>query len=100
MSKYEGKNIGEIKNILKEEFLDPISELTPEAQNQLSELFNLDRSDMSLQEYEDKINNGFKEMFPNDEDTELRDSLKSKFGFDNAIEMCIRDRYIESGNHP
>lgn len=86
LSKFNGKNISEIKASLESEFLDPISKLTPEVQNQLSELFNLDRSDMSFQEYKDKINNGFEEMFPNAEDSQLRESLKSKLGFDNLID--------------
>lgn len=56
---------GDIQSFLYGEIIQPISELTPEVQSSLAELFSLDSSSLSLKEYRKSVNNILESTFGN-----------------------------------
>lgn len=75
---------GDVKKFLYSEFINPLSELKPEAQEKLAGLLDIDSDAMSLKKYRSTINNTLKDIFPNDK--ELQESFKDKLGLSKVIE--------------
>lgn len=70
-------------NYIYGEFVQPFSELTQEQQVDMSKLFDIDTSELTLNEYRKKIDKAFEDMFP--DDAEMQEKLKKSFGFESAI---------------
>lgn len=58
---------GDIQSFLYGEIIQPISELTPEVQSSLAELFSLDSSSLSLKEYRKSVNSILESTFGNND---------------------------------
>ena len=70
---------GDVKTFLYSDFIEPISELTPEAQEALGDLLNLDKSDITYDEYTNEWQQKLNDLFPND--VSKQSDWKNKLGF-------------------
>lgn len=73
---------GDVQRFLYGEVIKPLSDLKPEAQNKLSDLLTLDSSNMNLEDYQNKVNKTFRELFP--KDGKLQKQMKRTFGFEDV----------------
>ena len=78
VQEYEGKIIPFIYG----EYLGPINDLKPEAQETLTNLFKLDKSEMSLQEYVNSFNDALKTI---SDDPTVRKQWSDKLGFSSIF---------------
>ena len=75
---------GDVKQFLYSEFINPLSELKPEAQQALSDLLNVDPSSLKLDEYQDLVKKALYNAFPDDAD--MQQQMSKAFGFDKTID--------------
>lgn len=73
---------GDVKKFIYGEFLNPMEDLKPEAQEKLADLLSLDSSNLNAKEYKNLINKTLTSVFP---DQTVRDRFKKSFGFDNLV---------------
>lgn len=89
LSEIDASKIGEdyagnVEQFLYGEFLIPLSNMKPEAQQALSDLLKFDPGNMNIDEYSDLVNAALYNAFPNDKD--IQEQMRKSFGFDSAIE--------------
>ena len=75
---------GDVRQFIQSEILNPLSQMKPEAQKTLSDLIQLDPSNMSIDEYSDAVSKALYNAFPND--TEMQDQMRKTFGFEKVAE--------------
>ena len=75
---------GDVKQFLYSEFINPLSEMKPEAQQALSDLLNVDPSSLKLDEYQDLVKKALYNAFPDDAD--MQQQMSKAFGFDKTID--------------
>ena len=75
---------GDVKQFLYSEFIQPLSEMKPEAQQDLSDLLNVDPSSLKLDEYQDLVKRALYNAFPDDAD--MQQQMSKAFGFDKTID--------------
>ena len=75
---------GDVKQFLYSEFINPLSEMKPEAQQDLSDLLNVDPSSLKLDEYQDLVKKALYNAFPDDAD--MQQQMSKAFGFDKTID--------------
>ena len=75
---------GDVRQFIQSEILNPLSQMKPEAQKALSDLIQLDPSNMSIDEYSDAVSKALYNAFPND--TEMQDQMRKTFGFEKVAE--------------
>ena len=84
ISNIQDQYSGDIKAFLYTEYLQPMADLTPEAQNRLSSLFSIDPKNMRLDEYSRLVNNALSAAFPNN--NAMQESYAKKFGLSTYLE--------------
>lgn len=75
---------GDIKAFLYSEYLKPMADLTPEAQDELSKLFSMDPKTMDLDEYSTQITNALEAAFPDNQ--YLQERYSKNFGLSTFLE--------------
>lgn len=75
---------GDVTQFLYSEFINPLSEMKPEAQQALSDLLNVDPSSLKLDEYQDLVKKALYNAFPDDAD--MQQQMSKAFGFDKTID--------------
>ena len=84
LSEVSSKYGGDINRFVYTAILNPLSQMKPEAQKTLSDLIQLDPSNMSIDEYSDAVSKALYNAFPND--TEMQDQMRKTFGFEKVAE--------------
>ena len=84
LSEVSSKYGGDINRFVYTAILNPLSQMKPEAQKTLSDLIQLDPSNMSIDEYSDAVSKALYNAFPND--IEMQDQMRKTFGFEKVAE--------------
>lgn len=84
----DDKYNGNFEKFLNSEILVPLSEMTPEAQKSLSNMFDFDPGNLGIDEYSETISKALYNAFPDDVD--VQNQMKELFGFDKTIEEAER----------
>lgn len=74
---------GKVLPFLYAEFIQPMSELKPEAQQALSDMLSLNPDEMNLTDYKTQVSDFLKKAFPDDKRTQ--EQFKKLLGIDTAI---------------
>lgn len=88
LSEVSSKYGGDINRFVYTAILNPLSQMKPEAQKTLSDLIQLDPSNMSIDEYSDAVSKALYNAFPND--TEMQDQMRKTFGFEKVTKEAER----------
>lgn len=75
---------GDITSFIYSEFIEPMKDLKPEAQEKIADLLNINPDNLHLENYKYAISKALDDAFPNDK--EAQNSFKTIFGLDQLTE--------------
>lgn len=73
---------GDVNDMLLQEFVLPLKNLKPDAQEAIIDAFSLDPSQMSISEYEDAVSKALDKV---SDDDNVKKDWKERFGFDTLV---------------
>lgn len=75
---------GDALQFMYDKFIMPLSNLSKDQQQAISDVLNIDETKSTASEYADQVNSAFEKIFPNDK--KLQDQWKKNFGLQDVID--------------
>lgn len=75
---------GDALQFMYDKFITPLSNLSKDQQQAISDVLNIDETKSTAKEYADQVNSAFEKIFPNDK--KLQDQWKKNFGLQDIID--------------
>ena len=75
---------GDALQFMYDKFITPLSSLSKDQQEALSNVLNIDEAKSTASDYVEQVNSAFERIFPNDKD--LQEQWKKNFGLQNVID--------------
>lgn len=75
---------GDALQFMYDKFITPLSNLSKDQQQAISDVLNIDETKSTAKEYTDQVNSAFEKIFPNDK--KLQDQWKKNFGLQDIID--------------
>lgn len=75
---------GDALQFMYDKFIMPLSNLSKDQQQAISDVLNIDETKSTANEYADQVNSAFEKIFPNDK--KLQDQWKKNFGLQDVID--------------
>lgn len=93
---------GDIDQYIYSELLSPLSDMSPQTQEAVADLFRLNTDSLNYAEYQKTISNQLEKAFP--DDTETQNQMRELFGFDQVEKDAevqlnrLRDQFGDAVN--
>lgn len=75
---------GDALQFMYDKFITPLSNLSKDQQQAISDVLNIDETKSTAKEYANQVNSAFEKIFPNDK--KLQDQWKKNFGLQDIID--------------
>lgn len=84
ISKLSKEYDGDALQMMYDQFITPLSDLSKDSQKALADVFDIDQAETTASDYANKVNAALEKAFPNDKD--LQQKWKDNFGLTSILE--------------